>query len=315
MYGFGNDSQTHLFGVPLEIFQAQYESETDLIITKRYRVLEEQESKQEVDEFIPFFRNPPRVEYQAKLIPVDEEYFLQPDEQELEAFTFNESEDIIYDGIQKVPSWLFSDEKIKLISLAEKYSLIVTESNRVFGLGKVFANYYTGISIEMNLTTDHDIVINTVTDQNYKIGKLLKPPSNALIIKSSYTTHQWWNILQIHTMRGTGLLSFLILLKDGSLYACGDNSMNQLALVNNSLLSHICNVPIYTHFNQKIVKVSMGNMFTLFLTTDGRVYGCGNSRSGQLALQSNKLPNHIPKQIMFTNDERICMIESYNHLL
>jgi alpha-tubulin suppressor-like RCC1 family protein len=299
VFGLGNSLETHVFGVPMEIFETQIETENDMVIYKNTQQVEDEHADDIIR--IPLFVNPPRVQYTAKFIPIDAEYELEPDQQELKLYTYQETEQIIYDRIQPIPQWLFNDEKIKLISMNEKYSLFVTESNRIFGLGKILSVYslLTGIPMEMKCITEDDTI-------EFPIGKMIRPPINALITKTSFSyTLQWWNVIQIQAVRGNSLISFLVLLQDGSLYACGDNGMSQLGLFNHSTLPSLTIIPSTCSY--KIIRVSMGSFFTLFLTQDGLVYGFGQSKSGQLAHCAP--PSHTPKLIPFT--EKISMIESY----
>ncbi|KPA74504.1 putative mitochondrial hypothetical protein [Leptomonas pyrrhocoris] len=71
-------------------------------------------------------------------------------------------------------------------------------------------------------------------------------------------------------------------LSDGALYAFGSNNWGELGI--GSTDSPMCPTRI-TFFEQRglrIATVALGNSFTLFLTQEGRVYGCGSTNGGQL---------------------------------
>jgi hypothetical protein len=308
-YGMSTGSAgDHLFGIPRELLENQLDSESHLVFAKSVKEAPVTDFVPEQDDLvrIPFFTNPPKLSYTATYVSMHAEEYDADDE--LQFLSYEETETMLGNGLFRIPQWLFNNERIKHIDICERFSLYVTESNRIFALGQYISNATLfGIPINLNIVSTEDMqeLYESYTNESVPIGKLLRPPILSMYTKSSYTTLPWWNVHQIHIVRGTSMLDIFVLLKDGSLYACGENGMNQLGLPNTSSVLSITLVPTHDLY---IKHVTMGNHFSLFLTRDGLVYGCGNSKSNQLnAMHSQN--SHKLVHILF--NERISMIASF----
>jgi alpha-tubulin suppressor-like RCC1 family protein len=73
----------------------------------------------------------------------------------------------------------------------------------------------------------------------------------------------------------------LILMIDGSVYACGEGSFGQLGLESDPLKS-VNPHPTKVNLPHPVKDISAGNTHSIFLTIDGKVYVCGNNSFGQL---------------------------------
>lgn len=71
-------------------------------------------------------------------------------------------------------------------------------------------------------------------------------------------------------------------LTDGSLYAFGSNTWGELAIGHTTSPMDPTRITYFDAKQMRIRKVAAGNSFTLFLTQDGRVFGCGATNEGQL---------------------------------
>ena len=74
----------------------------------------------------------------------------------------------------------------------------------------------------------------------------------------------------------------LLLTSDGRVYACGSNGDGQLGLGDTNDRSTFTLVPTTT--TAPIISIVAGSDHSLLLTSDGRVYACGDNEEGQLGL-------------------------------
>nr|CCC92515.1 conserved hypothetical protein [Trypanosoma congolense IL3000] len=94
---------------------------------------------------------------------------------------------------------------------------------------------------------------------------------------------EWWggNSSVIHTVT-CGFNHAVLQLSSGALLSFGSNTWGELGI--GTTVSPVEPTPI-RFFKEKgirVVKAVAGNSFSLFLTADGRVYGCGATNAGQL---------------------------------
>ncbi|PWV07270.1 hypothetical protein C3747_103g160 [Trypanosoma cruzi] len=68
----------------------------------------------------------------------------------------------------------------------------------------------------------------------------------------------------------------------GSLFAFGSNTWGELGIGSTVSPMEPTRIQYFEKRGIKIIKVAAGNSFSLFLSNDGRVYGCGATNSGQL---------------------------------
>lgn len=77
----------------------------------------------------------------------------------------------------------------------------------------------------------------------------------------------------------------LFLTSDAHVYATGYNLYGQLGIGNDGYMDQIIPVMIPTLDN--IIQIATGNSHSLFLTSNGHVYACGNNAYGQLGIGNN----------------------------
>jgi len=89
---------------------------------------------------------------------------------------------------------------------------------------------------------------------------------------------------------------YMVLTKDGRVYGCGLNDEGQLGLGHIDTKKTPELVDYFDGNNIKITNISCGYKFSIFLSEDGRVYGCGFGVNGQSGLGHNSM-EHTPKLI------------------
>ena len=105
---------------------------------------------------------------------------------------------------------------------------------------------------------------------------------------------------------------FSLLLKaDGTVYGTGKNDYGQLGLGNNTNYSTLQQVKGVdgNGFLSNIVAISGNNSFSLFLASNGSLFGCGQNSYGQLGL-NNTIDYNVVKQIL--SNARITHISAGN---
>lgn len=94
----------------------------------------------------------------------------------------------------------------------------------------------------------------------------------------------WWPAQRACVLRRVecGFNHAVAQLSDGALYAFGSNNWGELGI--GSTDSPMCptRISFFEQRGLRVAKVALGNSFTLFLTQEGRVYGCGATNGGQL---------------------------------
>jgi alpha-tubulin suppressor-like RCC1 family protein len=107
----------------------------------------------------------------------------------------------------------------------------------------------------------------------------------------------------------------VILMTDGTIYGCGNNSKGQLGTGNTS------NYNILTLMTNTTGKtplfISCGNEHTVILMTDGTIYGCGNNSYGQLGTGNNTSTTTLTLMINLTGKTptSICMAGNSTQIL
>ncbi|KAG5497131.1 hypothetical protein GH5_01665 [Leishmania sp. Ghana 2012 LV757] len=74
----------------------------------------------------------------------------------------------------------------------------------------------------------------------------------------------------------------VVTLSDGGLFAFGCNNWGELGIGNSDTPMSPARIPFFEKRGMRVAKVALGNSFTLFLTKEGRVFGCGATNGGQL---------------------------------
>jgi alpha-tubulin suppressor-like RCC1 family protein len=99
----------------------------------------------------------------------------------------------------------------------------------------------------------------------------------------------------------------LFLSSQGRAYSCGDNIFGQLGLNSNDNQS----APIWIESlrTEEIIDVSAGTIHSLFLTSQGQVYGCGSNKRGQLGTE-NQIEKKIPTLIESIKSVKVIAISA-----
>lgn len=165
--------------------------------------------------------------------------------------------------IQPIPARFHGGLPITDITAGPMYTLYLDVDGNAFASGFVasLSKYkgQFGVGFGVNLGSNYDKQVNSV----YTNGAVGKAPS----FQSVYT--------------GSDHSAFVD--KNGQVYMTGSNSYGQLCLDEDSEMKnfpHLVKLPP----NQMAVTVALGLDFTLILLDNGRVYGCGSNRWGQLGL-------------------------------
>lgn len=95
---------------------------------------------------------------------------------------------------------------------------------------------------------------------------------------------KWWPASRACVLRQVecGFNHAVAQLSDGALYAFGSNNWGELGIGHTDSPMCPTRISFFDERGLHIRKVALGNSFTLFLTDDGRVYGCWATNGGQL---------------------------------
>lgn len=97
-------------------------------------------------------------------------------------------------------------------------------------------------------------------------------------------TAAWWPAARASVLQRVvcGFNHAVAQLTDGGLYSFGSNNWGELGI--GCTDSPMCptRISFFEQRGLRVAKVALGNSFTLFLTREGRVYGCGATNGGQL---------------------------------
>jgi alpha-tubulin suppressor-like RCC1 family protein len=123
------------------------------------------------------------------------------------------------------------------------------------------------------------------------------------ITENTYLNGKNINIVKI----ACGNYHTMFLTSDGKVYGSGYNGNGQLGLGYKDLTSHNAGrnpLQEIKYFNYKNIKnitdVICGYHYTIFLTSDGKVYSCGYNNNGQLGI-GNTNEQYTPRDITFFN--------------
>ncbi|GET91277.1 hypothetical protein, conserved [Leishmania tarentolae] len=97
-------------------------------------------------------------------------------------------------------------------------------------------------------------------------------------------TASWWPAERASVLETVycGFNHAVARLSDGGLYAFGCNNWGELGIGNSDAPMAPARIVFFQERGMRVVKVALGNSFSLFLTRDGRVFGCGATNGGQL---------------------------------
>ena len=106
----------------------------------------------------------------------------------------------------------------------------------------------------------------------------------------------------------------IFLASDGLIYVVGLNDGGQLGLGNTAVQSTIKDISDFNDNGITITQIACGENHTMFLASDGKLYGCGYNDNGQLGLGDTGSGEPTIKEITFFTDINITQIVcGYNH--
>eukprot|EP01080_Neovahlkampfia_damariscottae_P000904 gene904-9814_t len=157
--------------------------------------------------------------------------------------------------IRFVPTLVPNFNNVKQVAAGDFFSLMLLETGMVYGMGRNFFGAL-GDGTKISRTTPVPIAL-----ENSNIVYIAAGGGHSMILKS-----------------------------DGKAYSFGDNSLGQVGV--NTATKFITVPTAVVGDNSKIVKISLGGAHSLFLKSNGKVYGLGSNRYGQitgpLAMKGNK---------------------------
>lgn len=217
---------------------------------------------------------------------------------------------------------------IKDFALGDNYTILLTTDNKVYGCGVndigqlgdgTLINKYK--LVEMDLTPTNNVIIDKIYSAKYSTYILTENNTIFSCGSNNYGELGIGNIYNQSTLSlvntsminnaiitkiSTGIGFFTVLTNDNKIYACGNNYLGQLGLLN-IIYSEILTQMNMTNFNTDTypIDVECGGDFTLVLSNDNNIYCCGYNNFGQLGNGNNinqpiltKINiNFIPKQI------------------
>ena len=167
----------------------------------------------------------------------------------------------------------YSDIIITKISLGYKHSLFLTSEGRVYSCGY---NWNGQLGLGNQFERKNPTLIHKYYDNTESVN---------------------YNMIRI-TEISSGLEHSLFLTSEDCVYSCGSNWNGQLGLgTGGEGTKETRPTLIETYYDSDseainydkiiITKISSGGMHSLFLTSEGRAYSCGDNLNGQLGLGTN----------------------------
>ena len=200
---------------------------------------------------------------------------------------------------------------IKEIANGYNYTIILTNNNKIYGCGindsgqlgdGTITNKYFLTEMDLTILKEESIshiyssgnssYILTSTSKIYscganfegqlghgnKIDRTSLTPINTTSISSSMSS-----IKKI----ATGQDFFIVLTNDNKLFSCGNNTFGQLGINNNTSTTILTPMFINVLSNSLPIDVACGDNFTIVLTHDNKIFGCGYNNFGQLGTGNN----------------------------
>jgi alpha-tubulin suppressor-like RCC1 family protein len=147
----------------------------------------------------------------------------------------------------------FNQSNIISIAGGAAHSLFLTSNFKVFSCGQNNNGQLGHGTIDTNVLKPTKIILNGFNEYDYNVIKVVSGHYHNLFLTSNY-----------------------------KVYSCGHNSHGALGRDTGGQNSIIPTQITYNGFdNLNIVDISCGNYHSLFLTDNGRVYGCGYNNVGQ----------------------------------
>ena len=214
------------------------------------------------------------------------------------------------DRREDIPSRVTIDQKIVQISCGVGHIVVVSDQGNVYGWGSnIFGQLGLGDTdkhiqptlidwgkkIKQVACGGHFTIFLTDDGEVYTCGNGRQGQLGIENVVEINYPRKIPNLPHIHQVAAGRLHSFFLTIT-GEVYVCGDNSDYQLGLGENQ--EKYILTPIKNNFLPPIKQVSGGFLYSAFISTQGKIYMCGNNYSGVLGLgltdQRVKIPTPIP---------------------
>lgn len=218
---------------------------------------------------------------------------------------------------------LIKNENILAIAVGEYHKLFLTEKGKVYGYGgnlsgQLGLNHGGNQDTPQLITALQDIKIIAVAASSYHSFFLTKDNKvygcgvntyGQLALADYSTQFTPQPILALLDKKiiamAAGYSHSLFLSDMGKVYCCGENAYGQLGLGHKNWQTRPTLVSALQ--DKKIIAIVTGNIHSLFLTNEGKVYSCGYNSHGQLGLgHSNE--ETTPQLITAFKDKKIIAI-------
>jgi len=222
---------------------------------------------------------------------------------------------------------------ITQIASGENHTIFLASDGKVYGVGQ---NNYGQLGLDGGTSSTPESTIQEITFLNDKNITQIACGANHTIFSASdnkvYScgynengqlgrsvdsltpSHQ---IHEITYISGTNIKQIacgnnntMFLANDGSIYGCGLNENGQLGLENTDTISTPQEIEYFSNNTITIKQIACGENHTIFLASDGKVYGVGQNNYGQLGLDggTSSTPESTIQEITFLNDKNITQI-------
>jgi len=211
---------------------------------------------------------------------------------------------------QQVAEGGLEDECVLSVSCGARHTLVVTEDGEVFsfGLGHfgVLGRSYTPYEYFLNsaiagLGVDEDVQVEVAEEHRNpptNIAQLDDTVRNQLDLLTNLTLDDSSNQCVpkiVDSLQGIKIVAVsaghrhsMFLDEDGNLYTCGDGSGGALGHGSLETQHYPMMVMYFAEKNIKIMQISAGVDVSMAVSTEGEVYGWGNTKNGCIGVNNSK---------------------------
>ncbi|KAL9657251.1 hypothetical protein ABK040_011473 [Willaertia magna] len=187
------------------------------------------------------------------------------------------------------------DYQIQSIICGKQHSFFLTKGGYVFGCGN---NNNLQIGLNNNrgsISTPTLIEFPKIENKNVKIEKIACGAYHSLFLGT------------ITTITTTATTTATMMDNKQIVFGCGKGSSGQLGYDNNSSTNNLRKIDIdsFLYKNEKIIDIYCGSNFTIFVTNNYKLYGCGSNSYGQLANNPNYIEIYDPMRLNIPFKEEI----------
>lgn len=214
-------------------------------------------------------------------------------------------------GQQNLPGNVSIPENVKKVSAGSYHSLYLTATGNVYASGK---NLYGQLGIGSNtnnfyvpqLINNLDSIVDISAGTSHSLflrydGTVYSCGRNdSYQLGDSTNIHKYTPVQILHIDSvikiSAGFDNSLFLRIDGKAYGCGSGGGGKLG-IGPFYSSLNTKVPVEIDTLSNVIDLSAGENHSLFITSDNRVYACGENNAGQLGLGTTTSYYHYPEFI------------------